>query len=441
MSLVAVVGRPNVGKSTLFNKLAGRRLSIVDDSPGVTRDRLYARCTWLNRSFTLIDTGGIETETQDVILSKIREQAQAAVDGADVVVFVCDLTSGLTAADEAVAHLLRQSRKPVVLCVNKCDSVGAEPPEFYEFYQLGFEDVFAISAVHGHGTGDLLDRVCELLPPEPENDEEDEIIKVALIGKPNVGKSSLLNRILGKERSIVSDVAGTTRDAIDAYYENEEGKFLFIDTAGIRRKSRVDEDIEKYSVLRAYMAVDRADVVLILIDAREGVTEQDTKIAGYADDLGKACVIVANKWDDVEKETGTMETRRKEILGRLAFMDYAPVLFLSAKTGARLQALFPAIKAVNAQNCMRIPTGQLNAMLADAVTRVQPPTDKGRRLRVFYITQASVRPPTFILFVNDKKLFHFSYKRYLENTIRDTFGLSGTPIRMIVRERDEKEGR
>ena len=295
--------------------------------------------------------------------------------------------------------------------------------------------------MRGHGTGDLLDRVCELLPPEPENDEEDEIIKVALIGKPNVGKSSLLNRILGKERSIVSDVAGTTRDAIDAYYENEEGKFLFIDTAGIRRKSRVDEDIEKYSVLRAYMAVDRADVVLILIDAREGVTEQDTKIAGYADDLGKACVIVANKWDDVEKETGTMETRRKEILGRLAFMDYAPVLFLSAKTGARLQTLFPAIKAVNAQNCMRIPTGQLNAMLADAVTRVQPPTDKGRRLRVFYITQASVRPPTFILFVNDKKLFHFSYKRYLENTIRDTFGLSGTPIRMIVRERDEKEGR
>ncbi len=440
MAVVAVVGRPNVGKSTLFNKLAGQRLSIVDNVPGVTRDRLHASCTWLDRTFTLIDTGGIETDTGDVILSKIREQAQLAIDGADVVLFICDITTGVTATDEAVAQMLRHSNKPVIVCVNKCDSVGAEPPEFYEFYNLGFEDIFAVSAVHGHGTGDMLDRVCELLPEEDE-DEDSDVVKVAIIGKPNVGKSSLLNCILGKERSIVSDIAGTTRDAIDAYYENKHGKYLLIDTAGLRRKSKVEEDIEKYSVLRSYMAVERADVVLVLIDAREGVTEQDTKIAGHAHDLGKACVVVANKWDDVEKETATMENLTKDILRRLSFMDYAPIEFISAMTGQRVDKLFPLINAVNAQNCMRVPTGRLNSMLADAVTKVQPPSDKGRRLRLYYITQASVRPPTFIVFVNDKRLFHFSYKRYIENCIRDTFGLTGTPIRIMVRERDEKEGR
>ena len=440
MAVVAVVGRPNVGKSTLFNKLAGQRLSIVDNVPGVTRDRLHASCTWLDHTFTLIDTGGIEPDTGDVILSKIREQAQLAIDGADVVLLICDITTGVTATDEAVAHMLRHSNKPVIVCVNKCDSVGAEPPEFYEFFNLGFEDVFAVSAVHGHGTGDMLDRVCELLPEENEEEESDRI-KVAIIGKPNVGKSSLLNCILGKERSIVSNVAGTTRDAIDAFYENEHGKYMLIDTAGLRRKSKVDENIEKYSVLRSYMAVERADVVLVLIDAREGVTEQDTKIAGYADDLGKACVVVANKWDDVDKETGTMEKRRKEIQGRLSFMDYAPIEFISAKTSQRVNKLFPLINAVNAQNCMRIPTGRLNSMLADAVTKVQPPSDKGRRLRLYYITQASVRPPTFVVFCNDKRLFHFSYKRYIENCIRETFGLTGTPIRILVRERDEKENR
>lgn len=440
MAVVAVVGRPNVGKSTLFNKLAGQRLSIVDNVPGVTRDRLHAACTWQDRSFTLIDTGGIEPDTGDVILSKIREQAQLAIDGADVVLFICDITTGVTATDEAVAQMLRHSNKPVLVCVNKCDSVGAEPPEFYEFFNLGFEDVFSVSAVHGHGTGDLLDRVCELLSDEHQEEDSD-VVKVAIIGKPNVGKSSLLNCILGKERSIVSNIAGTTRDAIDAYYENEHGKYMLIDTAGLRRKSKVDENIEKYSVLRSYMAVERADVVLVLIDAREGVTEQDTKIAGYADDLGKACVVVANKWDDVEKETGTMEKLKKDIKRRLAFMDYAPIEFISAMTGARVDKLFPLINAVNAQNCMRIPTGRLNAMLADAVTKVQPPSDKGRRLRLYYITQASVRPPTFVVFVNDKRLFHFSYKRYIENCIRETFGLTGTPIRTMVRERDEKDNR
>ncbi len=442
MAIVAIVGRPNVGKSTLFNKLAGRRLSIVDDTPGVTRDRVYARCSWLDRTFTMIDTGGLEPESDDVILSKIKQQAQAAIDGADVVLFVCDLTTGVTATDESVAQFLRHSRKPVLLCVNKCDSVGENPSAFYEFYNLGFgDDIYPVSAVHGHGTGDLLDRVCQLIPDE--NDEEDEeVIKVAIIGKPNVGKSSLLNTILGQNRSIVSDVAGTTRDAIDAYFENKHGKYLLIDTAGLRRKSRVDEDIEKYSVLRAYMAVDRADVVLVLLDARDGVTEQDTKIAGYADDMGKAIVLVANKWDITEKQTGTMERRREEIRGGLSFMSYAPIQFISAQTGQRVEKLFPLINAVNAQNCMRISTGKLIDMLADAVAKVQPPSDKGRRLRLYYITQASIRPPTFIIFVNDRELFHFSYRRYIENCIRETFALTGTPIRIIVRQRDEqKNGR
>lgn len=442
-TVVAIVGRPNVGKSTLFNKIAGKRLSIVDDKPGVTRDRLYAQCSWLNHTFTLIDTGGIEVEDDDEILPKIRQQAQLAIEGADVVLFVCDITSGVTATDIQVAHILRKSSKPVVLCVNKCDSVGSTPTEFYEFYSLGLgEDIFPVSAVHGHGTGDLLDRVCALLGESEKENSDEGIIKVAIVGKPNVGKSSLLNRILGIERSIVSDVAGTTRDAIDAYFENEKGKYVFIDTAGIRRKSKVEETVEHYSVLRALMAVERADVVLILIDATEGVTEQDTKIAGVADDKGKGCIIVANKWDITEKETGTMEKARKTVLQKLAFMSYAPVLFVSAKTGQKVDKLFEVINHVNEQNNVRITTGKLNAMLADAVSKVQPPTDKGKRLKVLYITQATTKPPTFVIFVNDKELFHFSYKRYIENCIRETFGLDNTPIRTIVRQREErKDGR
>ena len=439
--IVAIVGRPNVGKSTLLNKLAGHRISIVDDLPGVTRDRLYADCSWLDHEFTLIDTGGLEPDSGDIILSKIREQADIAIDNADVILFVTDITAGLTATDMQIADILRRSSKPVLVCVNKCDRVGDVPPEFYEFYNLGLgEELYPVSSVHGHGTGDLLDAACALFPAREDDAQDEQIIKVAIVGKPNVGKSSLLNRILGVERSIVSDMAGTTRDAIDAYYENETGKYLLIDTAGVRRKSRVEESVERYSVLRAFMAVERADVVLILIDARDGVTEQDTKIAGYADDKGKASVIVANKWDITEKDHRTMDLARKEIRQKLGFMDYAPILFISAKTGQRVQKLFPLIRQVNEKNSMRVTTGTLNAMLAEAVTRVQPPSDKGRRLRLFYITQSAVRPPTFVTFVNDAELFHFSYRRYLENCIRETFGLDGTPIRMIVRERDEKKG-
>ncbi|MCH3972089.1 MAG: ribosome biogenesis GTPase Der [Oscillospiraceae bacterium] len=433
--VVAVVGRPNVGKSTLFNKLIGRRLSIVDDTPGVTRDRIYGECEWCNRKFTLIDTGGIEPNTSDILLSQMRNQAQLAIDSADVILMITDLRAGVTAADAEVAAMLRKSGRPVILCVNKCDTLGDPPAEFYEFYNLGLGDPVAISSVHGHGTGDLLDRVLTYFPKETEEGEDDEAIHVAVIGKPNVGKSSLINYISGENRCIVSDMAGTTRDAIDTEVVNSYGKFIFIDTAGLRRKSKVTDQIEHYSVLRAQMAVERADVCVIMIDALTGFTEQDSKVAGLAYEAGKGCVVAVNKWDAVPKETGTMESMHTQMQQDFSFMSYAPILFLSAKTGQRLDKLFEAIKQAAAANRMRIPTGVLNDVLAQATARVQPPTDKGHRLKIYYMTQASTQPPTFVCFVNSADLFHFSYQRYLENRIRDTFGLVGTPVRFIVRER------
>lgn len=436
--IVAVVGRPNVGKSTLFNKLIGRRLSIVEDTPGVTRDRIYSECEWRGREFMLVDTGGIEPASSDVILSQMRRQAELAIQSAQVIILVVDLQSGVTATDADVAAMLQKSGKPVVLCVNKCDSVGEPKPEFYEFYNLGLGDPIQVSAAHGHGTGDLLDAVFEHFPEEEEEDYGDDVIKVAVIGKPNVGKSSLINKIAGEERVIVSDIAGTTRDAVDTVVQTDKGKFLFIDTAGIRRKSKVLENIERYSVLRAYMAVDRADVCVVMIDATVGFTEQDSKVAGYAHEQGKACVIAVNKWDAVEKETGTMNQYRKKLENDFSFMSYAPIVFISAKTGQRIDKLYETIALVNEQNSMRISTGMLNDMLADATARVQPPSDKGKRLKIYYITQPSTRPPTFVTFVNKADLFHFSYQRYLENQIRETFALTGTPIRFIVRERDNK---
>ncbi len=436
--IVAVVGRPNVGKSTLFNKLVGKRISIVEDTPGVTRDRIYATCEWRSREFMLVDTGGIEPRSDDVILSQMRRQAQLAIEKADVIVLVTDLRTGVTATDADVAAMLQRSGKPIVLCVNKCDSVGEPPAEFYEFYNLGLGDPVAVSAAHGHGTGDLLDVVMDYLPEEGEEEYDEDTIRVAVIGKPNVGKSSLVNRVAGEERVIVSDVAGTTRDAIDTVVENEFGKFVFIDTAGIRRKSRVDEAIEKYSVLRAYMGVDRADVCVIMIDATVGFTDQDSKVAGYAHEQGKGCIIAVNKWDAVEKDGKTMEETRKKLAQDFSFMSYAPFLFISAKTGQRIDKLFELIRQVNAQNAMRISTGVLNDILAQATARVQPPSDKGKRLKIYYITQASTRPPTFVTFVNNAELFHFSYQRYLENQIREHFGLTGTPIRLVVRERGDK---
>lgn len=436
-NVVAIVGRPNVGKSTLFNKLVGARLSIVDDTPGVTRDRIYGDCEWLNRHFLLVDTGGIEPNSEDVILKQMRRQAQLAVDSADVIVLVTDIRSGVVATDEEVAAMLRKSGKPVVLCVNKCDTVGELPTDFYEFYNLGLGDPIAVSSVHGHGTGDLLDEVLKYLPEEEANGEdEDEYIKVAVIGKPNVGKSSLVNAVLGEERMIVSDIAGTTRDATDSIVENEYGKFVFIDTAGLRRKSRVYDQIEKYSIIRARMAVERAQVCVIMIDATEGFTEQDSKVAGIAHEMGKACIIAVNKWDAVEKDGKTMDTQRKKLMKDFAFMSYAPIIFISAKEKIRLDRLFELIKFVDTQNAMRISTGKLNDVLADATARVQPPTDKGRRLKIYYMTQASTRPPTFVCFVNDAELFHYSYQRYLDNRIREVFGLEGTPTRMVVRERE-----
>ncbi|MBP3441987.1 MAG: ribosome biogenesis GTPase Der [Clostridia bacterium] len=436
--IVAVVGRPNVGKSTLFNKLCGQRLSIVDDTPGVTRDRIYGDCEWLNHNFLLVDTGGIEPHSDDIILSQMRRQAQLAIDSADVIVMVTDMTTGVVATDEEVAAMLQRSGKPVVLCVNKCDKVGEPPLEFYEFYNLCIGDPIQVSAVHGHGTGDLLDEVVKYFPEEEENADDDDKIKVAVIGKPNVGKSSLINAIAGEERVIVSNIAGTTRDATDTIIENQHGSFIFIDTAGIRRKSKVDEAIEKYSVIRARMAVERATVCVIMIDAQEGFTEQDSKVAGIAHDLGKACIIAVNKWDAVEKDGKTMDSYRKKLMTDFSFMSYAPIIFISAKTGQRLDRLFELIKYVDEQNSMRISTGKLNDILAEATSRVQPPTDKGRRLKIYYMTQASTRPPTFVCFVNKKDLFHYSYQRYLDNRIREVFGLEGTPTKMLIRERESK---
>ncbi len=438
--MVAIVGRPNVGKSTLFSKLIGQRLSIVDDTPGVTPDRIYGNCEWCGHTMMMVDTGGIEPYSTEIIPAQMRLQAELAIELCDVTVLVTDLSSGVTAADAEVADMLQKSGKPVILCVNKCDRLGDVPPEFYEFYNLGLGDPIPVSSVHGHGTGDLLDQVLELLPEQKEDEEEDDAIQVAVIGKPNAGKSSLVNRIAGEERVIVSDIAGTTRDAIDSRIENSHGKFVFIDTAGLRRKSRVSkahDDIERYSIIRAEMAIDRADVCVIMIDGTEGFTEQDAKVAGLAHNAGKACIVAVNKWDDVEKNDKTMDVMRKEIMQELAFMSYAPIVFISAKTGQRVERLFDLIKFVNDQNSMRISTGMLNDLLADATARVQPPTDKGKRLKIYYITQASTKPPTFVCFCNDKELFHFSYQRYLENQIRATFGLEGTPVRMVVRERGE----
>lgn len=434
LPLVAIVGRPNVGKSTLFNKLIGQRLSIVEDTPGVTRDRIYAKCEWLSKSFMLVDTGGIEPKTDDVILSQMKRQAQLAIERAEVIIFVTDLRSGVTANDLDVANMLLKSGKPIVLCVNKCDGVGEVPPEFYEFYNLGLGDPIAVSSVHGHGTGDLLDAVLENMPEAEEYDDSD-AVKVAVIGKPNVGKSSIINKLCGEERVIVSDIAGTTRDATDTEIENEKGRFVFIDTAGIRKKSKVLESIEKYSVLRSYMAVDRADVAVIVIDATEGFTEQDSKVAGYAHEQGKACVVAVNKWDAVEKQTGTMNEFTKKLQNDFSFMSYVPFVFVSAKTGQRLDKLLDKILFVAEQNSIRISTGKLNDILAYATNRVQPPSDKGKRLKIYYMTQASTKPPTFVTFVNRKDLFHFSYQRYIENQIRETFSLEGTPIRFVIRER------
>ncbi len=436
--VVAVVGRPNVGKSTLFNKLIGKRLSIVDDTPGVTRDRIYSEAEWAGRKFMLIDTGGIEPKTDDIILSSMREQANLAIDTANVIIFVTDVKSGVTAADQDVAIMLQKSGKPVILCVNKCDGIGDVPIEFYEFYNLGLGDPVAVSSVHGHGTGDLLERVFEFFPENTDENDEGDIINVAIIGKPNAGKSSLVNRLSGEERSIVSDIAGTTRDAIDTFVENKFGKFNFIDTAGLRRKSRVEDNIEKYSVLRAEMAIERSDVCVIMLDGAEGFTEQDSKVAGLALEQGKACIIAVNKWDIVDKDGRTMDTYRKKLMNDFSFMPYAPIIFISAKTGQRIDRLYELIRYVNEQNTMRISTGKLNDVLADATARVQPPSDKGKRLKIYYITQASTRPPTFVCFCNKAELFHFSYQRYLENQIRSTFGLEGTPVRFVIRERGDK---
>ena len=438
--LVAIIGRPNVGKSMLFNKLTGQRTSIVEDTPGVTRDRIYGDCEWCGRTFSLVDTGGIEPGTDSDMLKFMRRQAEIGIELADAIIMVADVRSGVTAADQDVATMLRKSGKPVALAVNKCDSVGPTNPDVYEFYSLGIGDLFETSAVHGHGTGDLLDWVLANIPDNDAEEEDDGIIKVAIVGKPNVGKSSLLNRILGEERVIVSNVAGTTRDAIDSYYENETGKYCFIDTAGMRRKSKVDDVIEKYSNMRSINAIDRSDVCLILVDANDGVTEQDTKIAGLVHEAGKAAIIVVNKWDAVaDKETNTMRDMENDVRQGLSYMLYAPVVFLSALTGQRVDKLFQVIQEVYAQNTSRITTGALNSVLADATARVQPPTDKGRRLKIYYMTQASTKPPHFVIFCNDARLFHFSYQRYLENQIREVFGLKGTPVRITIRQKGDKE--
>ena len=437
--IVAIVGRPNVGKSTFFNKLVGKRIAIVEDIPGVTRDRLYYEVEWCGRNFMLIDTGGIEPDTNDLIMSHIKNQAQIAIDSADAIVFMTDIHAGVTADDREIATMLRKCSKPVVLCVNKVDTVGAVPPEFYEFYELGLGDPYAVSSVHGSGTGDILEQLCSVLPEDEEEHEDDDRIKVAVIGRPNAGKSSLVNHVLGSERMIVSNIAGTTRDAIDSDIENEYGKYVFIDTAGIRKTGKINDSIEKYSILRAEMAVDRADVCLIVIDATEGVTAQDERVAGIAHESGKACIIVINKWDLVEKDTNTMDNYRKEVYAALSSMTYAPIVFISAKTGQRVERIYELINYVNDQSSMRISTGMLNDVLNDATTRVPPPTDKGRRLKIYYMTQTGIKAPTFVLFVNEAELFHFSYQRYIENKLREVFGFEGTPIKLVIRQKNEDD--
>ena len=435
--IVAIVGRPNVGKSSLFNKLCGQRLAIVEDTPGVTRDRIYGECEWRNKSFLLVDTGGIEPKTDDIILSRMRAQAQIAIDTSDCIIFVTDLRTGVVSTDSEIASMLLKSGKPVVLAVNKCDFTGETPAEVYEFYNLGLGDPYPVSSIHGLGTGDLLDRVYEFISDKFDEKEEDDAIKVAVIGKPNAGKSSLINNLCGEERAIVSDIPGTTRDATDSVVENKHGKYVFIDTAGLRRQSKVEDNIERYSVLRAQLAIERATVCVIMIDGSEGFTEQDSKVAGLAHNAGKACIIAVNKWDIVEKTGKTMDVMRKELMNDLSFMSYAPIIFISAKTGQRVGRLLDLINFVDGQNSMRIQAGKLNDILADAEERVQPPTDKGKRLKIYYITQASTRPPTFVVFVNSKDLFHYSYQRYIDNSIRGVFGLEGTPTKYVVRERNE----
>ena len=436
--IVAIIGRPNVGKSTFFNYIVGKRISIVEDTPGVTRDRVYAEANWRGRNFTLIDTGGIEPESDDIILSQMRMQADIAIEIADVIVFLTDIKQGVTAADYDIALMLKKSKKPIILVCNKSDTFGKTPDELYEFYNLGLGEPYAVSSVNAKGIGDVLDAIYEQLPEKSEEDTDENIIKVAVIGKPNVGKSSLINKILGENRLIVSDIAGTTRDAIDSEFENEFGKYVFIDTAGIRRKSKVNDNLEKYSVMRSLLAIERSDVCILMLDAKEGVSAQDTKIAGEAHEAGKGIIIVVNKWDEVEKDNKTMENYKKEVYNKLSYLSYAPILFISAKTGQRVNKLYEMINMVANQNALRVSTSVLNDVLNEAVTIVQPPTDKGKRLKVFYMTQVQTKPPTFVVFVNDKKLFHFSYERYLVNQIRKEFGLIGTPIRMIAREKVEK---
>ena len=437
--VVAIVGRPNVGKSTFFNYIVGQRISIVEDTPGVTRDRVYAEANWRGVDFTLIDTAGIEPESEDIIISQMREQANIAINIADVIVFLTDIKQGVTAADEEIALMLKKSGKPVILVCNKVDNFGEPPADIYEFYNLGIGNPYPVSSTNALGIGDVLDAIYEKFPKEKMEKDEEEIIKVAIIGKPNVGKSSLVNRILGENRAIVSDIAGTTRDAIDSEFENEFGKYVFIDTAGIRRKSKVTENIEKYSVMRTNLAIERSDVCIALIDALEGLSEQDTKVIGEAHEAGKGLIIAVNKWDEVEKETGTLEKFKKDLENKLGFASYAPIIFISAKTGQRVNKLFEMINNVASQNAFRVSTSVLNEVINQAIAVVQPPTDKGRRLRIYYGTQATTKPPTFVIFVNNKELFHFSYQRYIINCIRNNFGLEGTPVRLIIRERGEKE--
>lgn len=437
--IVAIIGKPNVGKSSFFNYIVGQRISIVEDTPGVTRDRIYAETTWRDRNFTLIDTGGIEPEKEDIILSQMREQANIAIDLADVILFMTDIRQGVTASDMEIATMLRYAQKPIILVCNKSDKFGEPPAEIYEFYNLGIGEPYAISTANAIGIGDLLDEIYDKLPPKSETEEDNEKIKVAIIGKPNVGKSSLLNRILGEERSIVSDVAGTTRDAIDSEYTNQFGEYVLIDTAGLRKKSKVNESIEKFSIMRTLLAIDRADVCLVLIDATEGVTDQDAKILGEAHERGKGIILVVNKWDEIEKDEKTMKEFEKNIYNKISYATYAPILFISAKTGQRVQKLFELINQVNSQNALRVSTSVVNEVINEAISVVQPPSDKGKRLKIFYGTQAGTRPPTFVIFVNNKELFHFSYQRYLMNCFRNNFGLQGTPVRLIIREKNKKD--